>query len=209
MAFTFLQPKSICRSYSYSRSYVGEYKTVVCLCLLVCLWMWLWTKKFVTLNNKNLHFSRRWKREQEKADMSRAYSRPYIVGTLPPPPSYHPTKPPAWAPQPSPAYPRWANHVEAAQNIYAVGPVWFFLVFEHFAKKRFFPSFFSHLNNQMHDDISLIFFLLLFMFQYCVNSQCSLTLDIRQLFTHLHDSWLRKFKTEIVSIVNHDSVMNK
>ena len=62
--------------------------------------------------------------------MSRGYNRPYIVGTLPPPPSYtlppassyHPAKVPGWGPQPSPAYPpRWTNHVDAQQNIYAVG----------------------------------------------------------------------------------------
>ncbi len=65
-------------------------------------------------------FSRRWKRDQQKSEMSRAYSRPYLVGTLPPPPSY---KTGGWPPpaQPSPAYPRpgWQHHMDN-QNIYAV-----------------------------------------------------------------------------------------
>jgi len=88
---------------------------VIIILTLVCLCMW----------------SRRWKREQEKVEMSRGYNRPYIVGTLPPPPSYtlppassyHPAKVPGWGPQPSPAYPpRWTNHVDAQQNIYAPEP---------------------------------------------------------------------------------------
>ena len=68
--------------------------------------------------HKCFYYSRRWKREQDKSNMSRGYNGPYIVGTLPPPPpSYIPSKlPPSWVPQPSPAYPRWAG----SQNIYAV-----------------------------------------------------------------------------------------
>ena len=71
-------------------------------------------------------FSRRWKRDQHKSEMSRPYSRPFLVGSLPPPPSY---KGAGWPPppaQPSPAYPRppssnmgWAHHMDN-QNIYAV-----------------------------------------------------------------------------------------
>ena len=79
-----------------------------------------------------LFFSRRWKREQEKVELSRGYSRPFIVGTLPPPPStYHTKMPPAptWAPPPtSNIYgTRWP---EPQQNIYAVR-AFFFLSISH------------------------------------------------------------------------------
>jgi hypothetical protein len=78
---------------------------IIILLTLICLCMW----------------SRRWKREQEKVELSRGYSRPFIVGTLPPPPStYHTKMPPAptWAPPPtSNIYgTRWP---EPQQNIYA------------------------------------------------------------------------------------------
>ena len=77
------------------------------------------------------HFSRRWKREQQKTDISRTFPRSYMVGTMPPPPpTYMTNKMAGWAAQPSPAYHRgtidsqlrWAHHLDASgQNIYAVG----------------------------------------------------------------------------------------
>jgi hypothetical protein len=78
---------------------------IIILLTLICLCMW----------------SRRWKREQEKVELSRGYSRPFIVGTLPPPPqTYHTKMPPApnWVPPPAQNIygTRWPD---VQQNIYA------------------------------------------------------------------------------------------
>jgi len=77
---------------------------IIILLTLVCLCMW----------------SRRWKREQEKVELSRGYTRPFIVGTLPPPPTYHTKMPPApnWAP-PAPQNIYGTRWPDAQQNIYA------------------------------------------------------------------------------------------
>jgi len=82
---------------------------IIIFLTLICLCMW----------------SRRWKREQQKTDLSRNYPRSYMVGTLPPP--GYMTKMANWQPQPSPIYTvdnsaqlRWAHHLDAnGQNIYA------------------------------------------------------------------------------------------
>jgi len=87
---------------------------IIIILTLICLCMW----------------SRRWKREQQKTDISRTFPRSYMVGTLPPPPpTYMTNKMAGWGPaQPSPAYHRgtidsqlrWAHHLDASgQNIYA------------------------------------------------------------------------------------------
>jgi len=82
---------------------------IIIFLTLICLCMW----------------SRRWKREQQKTDLSHNYPRSYMVGTLPPP--GYMTKMANWQPQPSPIYTvdnsaqlRWAHHLDAnGQNIYA------------------------------------------------------------------------------------------
>jgi len=86
---------------------------IIIILTLICLCMW----------------SRRWKREQQKTDISRTFPRSYMVGTMPPPPpTYMTNKMAGWAAQPSPAYHRgtidsqlrWAHHLDASgQNIYA------------------------------------------------------------------------------------------
>jgi len=86
---------------------------IIIILTLICLCMW----------------SRRWKREQQKTDISRTFPRSYMVGTMPPPPpTYMTNKMAGWAAQPSPGYHRgtidpqlrWAHHLEATgQNIYA------------------------------------------------------------------------------------------
>jgi len=86
---------------------------IIIFLTLVCLCMW----------------SRRWKREQQKTDLSRNYPRSYMVGTLPPP--GYVTKMANWQAQgPGQAQAgaiysvdnqlRWAHHLDAnGQNIYA------------------------------------------------------------------------------------------
>ena len=76
-----------------------------------------------TFNLHSLIISRRWKREQQKTDMT--YPRSYMVGSLPAP--GYMQKMANWQPQPSPAIYsvdnqlRWAHHLDAnGQNIYAV-----------------------------------------------------------------------------------------
>jgi len=85
---------------------------IIIILTLICLCMW----------------SRRWKREQQKTDISRTFPRSYMVGNMPPPPTYMTNKMAGWAAQPSPAYHRgtidsqlrWAHHLDASgQNIYA------------------------------------------------------------------------------------------
>jgi len=86
---------------------------IIIILTLICLCMW----------------SRRWKREQQKTDISRTFPRSYMVGSMPPPPpTYMTNKMAGWAAQPSPAYHRgtidsqlrWAHHLDATgQNIYA------------------------------------------------------------------------------------------
>lgn len=84
---------------------------VIIILTLICLCMW----------------SRRWKREQSKAEMSRgAFPRSYMINTLPPPAYMQTAKmAPGWGPAgPTTAYQdpglRWAHHLDpGAQNIYA------------------------------------------------------------------------------------------
>eukprot|EP00090_Calanus_glacialis_P024763 TRINITY_DN3845_c0_g1_i2.p1 TRINITY_DN3845_c0_g1~~TRINITY_DN3845_c0_g1_i2.p1 ORF type:complete len:1336 (-),score=262.38 TRINITY_DN3845_c0_g1_i2:474-4481(-) len=87
---------------------------IIIILTLICLCMW----------------SRRWKREQQKTDISRTFPHSYMVGSMPPPPTnpYMTNKMAGWAAQPSPAYHRgtidsqlrWAHHLDATgQNIYA------------------------------------------------------------------------------------------
>lgn len=83
---------------------------VIIILTLICLCMW----------------SRRWKREQSKTEMSRsAYPRSYMINTMPPPSYLTTNKMSGWGPSgPTTAYQdpglRWAHHLEVTgQNIYA------------------------------------------------------------------------------------------
>lgn len=83
---------------------------IIIILTLVCLCMW----------------SRRWKREQSKAEMSRpSYPRSFMVNAMPPPTYMTAGKMAGWGPAgPQGAYQdpglRWAHHLDpAAQNIYA------------------------------------------------------------------------------------------
>jgi len=83
---------------------------IIIILTLVCLCMW----------------SRRWKREQSKAEMSRSgYPRSYMINTMPPPGYMTGGKMAGWGPGgPASAYQdpglRWAHHLDSGgQNIYA------------------------------------------------------------------------------------------